>query len=184
MPTQATSFKIEGFKDLSKVWYKLPNTIKDKEVQRFLTFSGKPIQRAAKAMVGKKTGNLQKAIKFKRGKRKANAIDVWLGVQNKRRKAGHWHLVTFGTQQRKFDSYKTKGSTKEKLVENEAGEKGLIVNIKGGQYFITHTGKMPANPFMEKAQKQTGRASLNQQTKKTSAYIARTIKRLNKKYNL
>lgn len=184
MPARATSFKVEGFKELSKVWYELPNTFKDKEVQRFLTYSGKPIQRAAKSMVGKKTGNLQKHIRFKRGKRKANVIDVWLGVQNKRRKAGHWHLVTFGTQQRKFDSYKTKASTKEKLVENEEGQKGLIVNLQGGQYFITHTGKMPANPFMEKAAKQAGPGSLNVQTKKTSAYVARSIKRLNKKYNL
>jgi hypothetical protein len=184
MATNSTAFKVDGFDDLAKVWKQLPNQIKDKEVQRFLIQSGKPIQRAAKSLVGEKTGNLKKAIRFKRGKRKANAIDVWLGVQNRRRKAGHWHLVTFGTKERKIDSYKTKASTREKLVANEAGEMGLKVNLQGRTYFITHTGKMTANPFMTKAQNQVGLSTSKRQQKLMARYVTRSIKRLNTKYGL
>jgi hypothetical protein len=142
---------IYGLKELQKVFKQLPNDIKDKEVRKELRRQYRPVQRAAQNLAGKKTGNLSRSIRFKDGKEKRDAVDIWLGAQNKSRKASHWYIVHEGTALRKVDSYKTKPSVRARLVTTETGERALPVSINGRTVMITNTGTMPAKKYIDNA---------------------------------
>lgn len=167
---------------MQKVFKMLPNDIKDKEARNELKRQYRPVQREAKRLAGKKTGNLSKSIRFKNGKEKRDVVDVWLGSQNKNRKASHWYIVHEGTGQRKIDSYRTKPTVRARLQPTANG-KGIPVSINGATVMITQTGKMPAKKYMDDAAGVL-RNVQPRAAKKFERQALKKAERLIKKYNL
>jgi hypothetical protein len=176
--------QVKGFDELAKVLKQLPNELKDKEARNEMRRQMRPLQRKMKQLAGRDTGNLSGAIRFKNGKAKPDVVDVFLGVQNKSRKASHWHIVHEGTGVRKIDSYKTSPTTRAKLVTTPSGERGLAVKINGQALrFITNTGKMPAKKYATGAEALLP-AATEKMMRKTERQVFRKIEKLKRKYNL
>lgn len=178
------SFKAQGLDKLAKFWKQLPNEIKDKEVQTALKWQGNLVGRAIKQEIGTHTGNLKKSVGVRAGKRKVDVIDVWIGVQNRKRKASHWHLYAFGTEERMINSYKTSPSVRARLKTNEAGQMGIILKMSNGYAFVTSTGKMPAHEPVTKVANNMGQVTANRTAKQINTYIGKRIERMTAKYGL
>jgi hypothetical protein len=177
--------QIKGFGELAKVLKQLPNDIKDKEARAEMKRQMRPLQREMKRLVGKKTGNLSSAIRFKDGRPKPDKVDVWLGVQNRVGRAAHWHIVHEGTKLRKIDGPKASPATRRKLTTGPNGEKGLMLSINGNQLrFVTNTGVMPAKKYVEKAAEMHLQPAADNMLKKQEKQIYKKIIKLKKKYNL
>ena len=178
---------ISGMGAVQAVFKHLPGQVVDKEVQTILMYSARKTVQVMKAQIKEHTGAMHRAIKVKRGKRKPDVIDVWAGVQNTRfSRAPHWHLVAYGTKQRMVDSYKTKGPTRAKLITRKKdGTRGLVVAFGPNESaFVTHTGRMPANPYATKALAQTGGSVGGQMQNEVNKYLLKRATMLTKKYNI
>jgi HK97 gp10 family phage protein len=184
MPRASTSFRLDGIDQLNQVFKQLPNQIKDREVRSFLRYEAGIFVRAIKGQIPQHTGNLRKSVGIKAGKTKPDAIDIFVGIQNTRGSANHWHLYAFGTDTRQIDSYKTSPKTRQKLVESD-GTRGIRLQLKGGNFaFVHQTGVMPANPVVERVFDNKGQYVAARTVKQYDRYLKRKLEQLTKKYGL
>lgn len=177
--------QIIGLQELNKVLKELPNAIKDKEARAEMRRQYRPVQKAMQVKAGSKTGNLAKSIKIKNGKFKKDVVDIWIGAQNRSRRASHWHIVHDGTDHRKIDSYKTKAQTKAKMKTNALGERGIYVKINNSTVvFLSQTGKMPAKKYSEVDVNSVLRPANERMMRNRERAMLKKMDRLKKKYKL
>lgn len=95
-------FKLTGFKELDRLFDKLPDQVSKRLVDKALLKSGKPIVQGAKSNVNVFTGNLKKSIGALKGKTKkfkvGNRTVLIGGRVGGRHKGYHAHLLEFGTK--------------------------------------------------------------------------------------
>lgn len=182
--SRSTSFKVEGIDALNKMFKALPNELKDSEVRRYLRFEAAPLASAIKRNMGSETGNLKKSVKVRSGKNKPDAVDVWVGVQNRNRLASHWHLYAFGTGERNIDSYKTSPSVRGRLKTDTSGNRGLTLKMSNGYAFVYRTGKMPANNVVDKVAANKETMVAQRTVKQIARFNEKTMKRLLAKYSI
>jgi hypothetical protein len=181
----SNSVHIHGINELNKLFKELPNVMKDKEARAEMRRQYRPVQREMQRRAGKKTGNLSRSIKFKNGSFKPHIVDVWLGVQNKNRRASHWHIVHEGTDSRPIDGSRAKSKTKAKLKTNAKGEKGIHVKINNSQVvFVTNTGSMPAKKYSEVDISTVLKPANDRMLRNREKAVMRKIQRLKKKYKI
>jgi hypothetical protein len=177
--------QIIGIAELNKVLKELPNAMKDKEARAEMRRQYRPVQKAMQVKAGHKTGNLAKSIRIKNGKYKKDVVDIWIGAQNKNRKASHWHIVHEGTDHRKIDSYKTRASTKAKMKTNALGERGIYVKINNSTIvFVSSTGKSPAKKYSEVDVNSVLRPANERMLRNREKAMLRKVERLKKKHKL
>jgi HK97 gp10 family phage protein len=163
-------FHVEGLKELEQMLDKLSKSMAKTVLRNALKKAGQPIADAAKSMapVGP-TGNLRESItvstKLKKsqrpgGYRDRTAVNVYVG--NDYTKGPHAHLVEFGTGPRVLD-------------------KPRAATIGGNVVMITHTGQMPAKPFMRPAFEAAKKKALDIFVKEVAAQLLKAVARLKKR---
>lgn len=163
-------FQMEGLKELEQMLDKLSKSMAKTVLRNALKKAGQPIAEAAKSMVPTgPTGNLRDSItvstKLRRsqrpgGYRDRTAVNVYVG--NDYTKGPHAHLVEFGTGMRKL--------ARPRAIR--LGEKVVL---------ITHTGQMPATPFMRPAFDATKKKALDIFVKEVAAQLLKAAARLKKR---
>jgi HK97 gp10 family phage protein len=129
----AKGFEFKGHKEIEDVLAALPQKFGAKVLNDTLKKSAKPLIEEAKNLVKKKSGELAKSIGSIPGRGKARGQQISVGPRRGGRYKGyHAHLVEYGTAMRKLD-------------------KPRLVTLNGKTVTITHTGSMPARPFMRPA---------------------------------
>lgn len=149
-------FELEGFEKFKRQLKTVPDRMKRTEMLKILRRQLSDTRREArKEFTGKGTGKGEgaRAIGFKTGGTRENPA-VYLGVQNKNRKASHWALRAFGTKERKTAGPRT---DQKKVITTKDGRQGIRVRMKDGRIrFVESTGIMPAHPYMDIAVRRTG----------------------------
>ena len=183
------SFKIEGIEELRKVLTKLPDNVKKRELigmqKKIMANTKREARKQAKGPhSGKKSESasgqkysLSKSINYKNGRSKTSAT-VYLGVQNKKGtfKAPHWWLVAKGTKERKFKSSQESDGKYKTTFTTESGRTFIG--------YISNTGKMPANPYMDIAFGKTKGAMSSKHATLVSKYLEKKIKTLQRRYKI
>lgn len=130
----ANSFKFvtEGFDDIDKVLAALPGKFGPQVLTKTLRKAAKPLVDEAKKLVPVDKGELKKSIGVEQSKVAGNYVGVQAGPRRGMFAGYHAHLVEYGTGPRKLD-------------------KPITLKIGSKWVTITHTGSMPAHPFMRPA---------------------------------
>lgn len=123
---------MKGFEDIDKVLAALPGKLGPQVLTKTLRKAAKPLVDEAKLKVPKASGELAKSIGVVAAKESGNYTGVHVGPRRGNYGGHHAHLVEYGTAARKLD-------------------KPALVKIGGKTVAITHTGTMPAQPFMRPA---------------------------------
>lgn len=121
-----------GFDDIYKVLAALPGKLGPQVLTRTMRKAAKPLTEEAKRLVPKKSGELAKSIGVIANKDFGSFTGVYVGPRRGLYGGHAAHLVEYGTAARKLD-------------------KPHLLTISGKTVFITHTGTMPAHPFMRPA---------------------------------
>ena len=128
----AKGFEMHGFEDIDRVLAALPGKLGPQVLTRTLRKAAKPLTDEAKRLVPKDSGELAKSIGVIAAKDFGDYTGVYVGPRRGFYAGHHAHLVEYGTVMRKLD-------------------KPRVVKIGGKTVTITHTGTMPAKPFMRPA---------------------------------
>lgn len=128
----AKGFEMKGFEEIEKVLAALPDKLGPQVLTRTLRKAAKPLTDEAKRLVPKRSGELAKSIGVVAAKDFGNYTGVYVGPRRGIYGGHHAHLVEYGTAMRKLD-------------------KPTLIKIGGKLVTITHTGTMPAKPFMRPA---------------------------------
>lgn len=124
---------MQGVEEIEKVLAGLPGKFGEQVVLKVLRKSAKPLINEAKQRAPKDDGDLQKSIGTISGRGGGKGKQIYVGPKRGGGFKGyHAHLVEYGTAPRKLD-------------------KPHVVTIGGRTVTITHTGTMPAKPFMRPA---------------------------------
>ena len=136
---KGATFRIEGLEELQKNLDTLSKAASKAVLRNAVKAALKPMRDAAKANAPQgSTGNLAKGIVIttslrksqRRGFRDRSAVEAFVGPNPK--VSPHAHLVEWGTGPRTL-------------------KKPRMTTLGGRPVFITHTGQMPANPYMRRA---------------------------------
>lgn len=162
-------FKIEGARELDKVLSELPLQLRRRVVANATRAGGrvlaKEMKRQAPYDPKRRRGvHLRDSIVVRK-KRGTNDI-ILVGPSNH---AYHAHLVEFGTGHRTFGKARMS-----KGVRVEKRDRAIRVNLNGRWVTLTHSGRMPANPFMRRSLAIAGRAAID----KIGENLARGIERV------
>ena len=129
----AKGFEMKGVNEIEKVLAGLPGKFGEQTVLKTLRKSAKPLIQEAKRRAPKDDGDLQKSIGTISGRGGGKGKQIYVGPKRGGNFKGyHAHLVEYGTAMRKL-------------------AKPTLVKIGGKMVTITHTGSMPAQPFMRPA---------------------------------
>lgn len=128
----AKGFEMKGFQEIEKVLAALPDKLGPKVLTQTLRKAAKPLTDEAKRLVPVDSGELKKSIGVIAAKDFGNYTGVYVGPRRGIYAGHHAHLVEYGTVMRKLD-------------------KPILIKIGGKLVTITHTGTMPAKPFMRPA---------------------------------
>ena len=102
------NIKIEGTEQLSKRLKRLKEKIGRKEAVKILRKGAPPIKKEMKRLAPKKTGNLQKSIVTRRGKKRRDLGEtVLIGPKGGKRGAPYAHIQELGSR---GGTYTAKGS--------------------------------------------------------------------------
>jgi HK97 gp10 family phage protein len=126
-------FRMEGVDDIEKVLAGLPGRFGEKVVTKTLRKSAKPLIAEAKQNAPEHKGNLKKSIGAINGRGGGKGSQIYVGPRRGGSFKGyHAHLVEYGTAPRKLAT-------------------PHLATILGKTVLITHTGSMPAHPFLRPA---------------------------------
>lgn len=132
-------FAVEGFEDIEKVLHALGKNLGAQVLTQVLRNAAKPLIQEAKRLAPVDDGGLKKSIGALRAKETSiSGFDgpqftgIFIGPRRGFYEGHHAHLVEFGTGPRKLD-------------------KPATIKIGNRWVTITHTGSMPAKPFMRPA---------------------------------
>lgn len=159
--------KIKGWDEFQRMMKSLPNSMKHREIRGVQRKLVEPVKNDARRIAdGKGTG---KGIMFQaigvrtKGNDQRGFSSVMVGVHRaakRRYRAFHWHLVAFGTNDRKVNP-------------------AQVMTIGGRVFTISHTGSTDPNPYMDEAVAKNQNALTSDQERKVQKYLERKIKRLN-----
>lgn len=125
-------FKFQGNKDIEAVLAAIQGKFGEQVVLKTLRKAAKPLINEAKQKAPKDDGDLQKSIGYINGRGSGKGQQIYVGPRRGLYNGYHAHLVEYGTGMRKLSEPR-------------------IVTINGRTVTITHTGSMPAQPFMRPA---------------------------------
>jgi HK97 gp10 family phage protein len=125
------AFKIEGVGDVVKRLEAAKIKNKVRPIRQALRFAAAPMKRDAKSRAPQRTGALKKSIGYI-NPRSNTQLFILLGPRRKKYGVYYGHLVEFGTAPRKY-------------------KKTQYRKIGGQWRRVSHTGSMPAKPFMRPA---------------------------------
>lgn len=124
-------YTLEGVGDVNRRLDDAKIKNKVNAIRKALRFASSPIKKDARNYAPEDTGELAASIGYQ-NPRSPRELWIYVGPDIKKRGVYHAHLVEFGTGPRKYKSPQYR-------------------NLSGGWAKVTHTGSMPAQPYMRPA---------------------------------